>query len=143
MLSEELRKLRTRKKMTQKDVAERLGVDRTTYTSYETGKVEPSLPTMKKLAAIFEVPFSQMMALDNFPEFGRYSDALLASGEGLFEMNMEEEFALLMCYRALTAEGKRKAFDYIRSLPKRPELTRKNSYGRSEEAHPDDSEDKG
>ena len=46
-----LRQLRTSKNLTQKDVAEFLGVDRTTYVKYETGASEPNFETLQKLAA--------------------------------------------------------------------------------------------
>lgn len=50
-----LRQLRTSKNLTQKDVAEFLGVDRTTYVKYETGASEPNFETLQKLAAFFGV----------------------------------------------------------------------------------------
>lgn len=41
---------------TQKAVAKQLGISRTAYTYYETGKSLPSIITLKKLAEIFRLP---------------------------------------------------------------------------------------
>ena len=50
-----LRELRTKKGVYQKDVASYLGVERTTYVKYERGDSEPSFETLCKLADYFDV----------------------------------------------------------------------------------------
>lgn len=55
MISERLKQLRIIKKLRQTDVAELIGVGRTTYTNYETGVSEPDIDTINKLASIFNV----------------------------------------------------------------------------------------
>ena len=40
--------------LTQQDVADRLGVDKSTYCGYETGKREPDVDKIKRLAAILK-----------------------------------------------------------------------------------------
>lgn len=50
-----LRTARTSKGMTQEQVAEFLGVHRTTYNRYERGLRTPDLDTISKLASLFEV----------------------------------------------------------------------------------------
>ena len=47
-LMERLRVVRQKQHLTQKDIAAFLGVDRTTYVKYETGKSEPSFETLQK-----------------------------------------------------------------------------------------------
>lgn len=55
-LGELLRDLRENKlKCSQLDVAQRLNIDRSTYTNYELGKTEPSFETLFRLCQIFEV----------------------------------------------------------------------------------------
>jgi len=54
MIGQRLKKLREEKDLTQAQVAKILGVSRTTYTQYETGKSEPDLATVSKLAEIYE-----------------------------------------------------------------------------------------
>lgn len=48
-----LKELRIQHGLLQKDVAIKLGVDRTTYVKYENGKSEPNNETLQKLADIF------------------------------------------------------------------------------------------
>lgn len=52
---ERLKMLRKREKWTQQEVASKLGVDRSTYTKYETGQSEPNFETLQKIAALFGV----------------------------------------------------------------------------------------
>lgn len=53
-LGEVLRKYRTDRGYTQKKVADYLGIDRTTYTKYETVR-KPELEVIMKLAAFYDV----------------------------------------------------------------------------------------
>ena len=59
-----LRQLRTNKKLTQKDVAEFLGVDRTTYVKYETGASEPNFDTLQRLATFFGVSTDYLLGTE-------------------------------------------------------------------------------
>lgn len=43
------------------EIAERLGVERSTYTNYELGKTEPSLKQIKQLAEIFGVGYDVLV----------------------------------------------------------------------------------
>ena len=52
---EQLRILRKREKMTQAEVAAKLGVDRSTYAKYETGQSEPNFEIAQLLAEMFGV----------------------------------------------------------------------------------------
>ena len=50
-----LKELRTQRHMLQKDVAQKLGIDRTTYAKYESGASEPNHETLLKLSELFDV----------------------------------------------------------------------------------------
>ena len=54
-MHERLRLLRTAKQMTQAEVAERLYVTRQAISSYESGRTEPDMETLKCLAGIYGV----------------------------------------------------------------------------------------
>ena len=47
--------LREKYGYTQKKMSELLGIERSTYTYYETGKTEPSLRVLRKMAVVFHV----------------------------------------------------------------------------------------
>lgn len=49
------------RKLTQKDVALFLGVDRSTYNKYETGDSEPNFDTICRLADFFDVSVEYLM----------------------------------------------------------------------------------
>jgi transcriptional regulator with XRE-family HTH domain len=53
MIGKRLKLLREEMGLKQIDIAEMLGVSRTTYTQYETEKSEPDLATVAKLAEIY------------------------------------------------------------------------------------------
>ena len=50
-----LREVRKSKKITQQELADRLGIKRNTYSDWENGKTEPSFENLIKLADLFEV----------------------------------------------------------------------------------------
>lgn len=52
---ERLKELRNEKDVTQKTVANALGISKTCYAGYEQGYREPDLKTLLKLADYFEV----------------------------------------------------------------------------------------
>ena len=49
-----LKEIRENKKLKQKEIAEKLGIDRSTYSKYETGDSEPSFDILFKIADILE-----------------------------------------------------------------------------------------
>ena len=55
---ERLKKLRDSKNLTQKELADILNVDRTTYVKWETGSSNPSLDTVIKISKFFNVSTS-------------------------------------------------------------------------------------
>lgn len=54
ILCERLKEKRKKANMTQEQVSKILGVSRSTYGYYETGKNEPDLKTLTKIADLFE-----------------------------------------------------------------------------------------
>ena len=52
--NENLREARLRKRLTQQQVADRLGIAKSTYCQYETGASEPNVLRLKELAKILE-----------------------------------------------------------------------------------------
>lgn len=63
-----MRKLQILRKIcgkTQKEIADYLGVDRSTYAKYESGDSEPTLDTLKKLAKYFDVTTDYLLDREN------------------------------------------------------------------------------
>jgi transcriptional regulator with XRE-family HTH domain len=58
---ERLRWCRDKKGLTQKFVAEKIGVKNNTLSSYESGKRQPDYETLKKLADLYEVSIDYIL----------------------------------------------------------------------------------
>lgn len=63
-LNEVLRKIRKSRHMSQQKVADILGIDRSTYSYYETGKSELDIKTLLALCEIFDVTLDEMLNED-------------------------------------------------------------------------------
>jgi len=64
MLSDCLREYRKKMGYTQQEVASLLGIDRSTYTYYETGKTEIPVKKLEVLAKLYCVDISDFLELD-------------------------------------------------------------------------------
>lgn len=64
IFSERLKTLRKEKKLTQKEIAEQIGIKQNSYSDWETGKNEPSLEKLIVLADFFEVSLDWLVGRD-------------------------------------------------------------------------------
>ena len=62
--SENLRKARIEKKLTQQQVADLLGVAKSTYCQYETGASEPNILRLKNLAKILGINIDTLLGIE-------------------------------------------------------------------------------
>lgn len=65
--NDNLRAARERKGMTQKELAENIGVAKSTYSLYESGNREPNVQTIKKIADILNVSADELLGIDDSP----------------------------------------------------------------------------
>ena len=65
IISKRLKELRLEKGLTQKEVAEQLGISSTCYSGYEQGYREPDLKTLIKLCKFFEVSTDYLLGLED------------------------------------------------------------------------------
>jgi len=65
-----LKLLRTRKKMSQEDLAMEIGIKRSSLSGYENGAAEPDFETLIRISAFFHIPLDKLLknALENMPE---------------------------------------------------------------------------
>jgi len=61
MINYNLKRLRTYCKLTQKQIADLLNIDRSTYTYYETGKTVPDVETLKKLSRLYYITLDNLV----------------------------------------------------------------------------------
>lgn len=65
MLSNNLKELRHKEKMTQKEVSEILGITVRAYQNYESGRRTPSLKMALKLSNMFKCSVDDIFLLNN------------------------------------------------------------------------------
>ena len=114
IVAQRLKTARQACKLTQNQVAEILGIDRSAYTYYETGKTSPSLTNLVRLASIFKVEVSWLLG-EVAPASHLISsgDDALSLMKAVSESRMlelsKEERQLVAFYRMMRGEGKGEA----------------------------------
>ena len=117
-LTESLKKIRKQYKMTQEDVSKYLGISRSGYTYYETGKTVPSIEMLKKLAVMYDTTIDNVVGMPQkkistgraVAEANLISDGL----DPLMYMKKDEK-TLIMAFRLLSEEEKKKITDDVLS----------------------------
>lgn len=123
MLGDRLRAIRKEYGLTQQNIADVLGVDRTTYTVYEGGSITPSPATLVKLSQIYNVTVGYLIGVEeNHPELRKIPDEkqekkLLSSDP--ISLLKKEEKELLLYFRVLSDAEKHKIIDEMKALAQR------------------------
>ena len=123
MLGDRLRAIRKEHGLTQQNIADVLGVDRTTYTVYEGGSITPSPATLVKLSQIYNVTVGYLIGVEeNHPELRRIPEEkqrekLLSSDP--ISLLKKEEKELLLYFRVLSDAEKHKIIDEMKDLAQR------------------------
>lgn len=66
--NENLKIARERKGLSQKDIADGIGVAKSTYSLYESGNREPNVQTIKKIADLLNVSADELLGIDDEPQ---------------------------------------------------------------------------
>lgn len=129
MLATHLRLLREKNGLTQKQVADMLNIDRSTYAYYESGKTRPDILTIAKLARLYRIstdflldvklPSLQMELRDERVE---YQGASSTCVKYLSDLSKDEQ-DLILFYRQL--EDKKSAFRQLQTLYDEEQTLRK------------------
>jgi transcriptional regulator with XRE-family HTH domain len=123
VLSTTLKHLRKNSGYTQRQIADALHIDRSTYSCYETGKTIPDIETILKLSKIFNIPYIEILELENNPFYYRVNDVAgevpgnLANNKiknlnYIYELTKPEK-RIISFYRILPEEQKQIVADYI------------------------------
>ncbi len=117
MIAEKLIEIREKYGLSQDDFAELMGMNRTTYLSYESGKTLPDSDFLVCISRLFSISF------DDLALSGRNKRILsLNSRPVIYNAGMrknknitdEEEF-IITCYRQLDDTGKEKFLDDLQN----------------------------
>ncbi len=96
-LEKMLRNVRIACGLSQREVADMLHINRSTYTYYETGKTSPDLETVRRLAILLPIPPEAFLYPEKYADIGveqiRVKDRKIPrqSPEHLGELTQEEK----------------------------------------------------
>lgn len=99
-----IRELRTSRKLSQQELADQLGISKSSVNMYERGEREPGLDTLEAIADFFNVDMDYLTGKTDNPQkyviTGEESDILT-----------DNEHKLIDIYRNLNQEGQEKLLD--------------------------------
>jgi len=108
--------LRDERKLTQEELAQKLGINRAALSHYENNRREPDYETLQRIATYFRVSIDFLMGgvLDNSkitdPDVKQFVDGLELSDQTLLD-----KYALTIDGRKLTAEEAKRFIAFIRA----------------------------
>ncbi len=113
-----LRELRAAAKMTQREVAEHLGIQRSIYAYYETGAVEPSLTLLRRMADEYRVSVGYLLGIEDHVRglTMRQGTGEPLDGARLMGECEREERAFLSLLRRMDKAAQNKLFVYGQHL---------------------------
>ena len=106
MVSATLKTLRKANGFTQKQIADKLNIDRSTYSYYELGKINPSISSMVILAELYGISLDEMVHYDEAVSSGFLRAASPAAGDEGSPVLSEDEKKLIASYRRLSNAAK-------------------------------------
>lgn len=119
VFSQRLSLLRRASGMTQKQVAQSLSIDRSTYAYYENDKTKPDYGTLARIARIFQVSTDYLLGLTNTnaPSHSIMREPSLMYGGALngataLSSLSEDEKSFLIMFRQMTADQRRQLLEY-------------------------------
>lgn len=78
MFAENLKRLRLKKGLTQKELADKLSLSPSAIGMYEQGRREPDLTTLKKICELFEISCDQLLGTPFSYDISEISDFMLS-----------------------------------------------------------------
>lgn len=111
IIGKRIKELRNIRNLNQHQVAQELQVSRQMYSSYESGKREPDLQTVVKIANYFGISLDELLNLDDYTEEekktvgGRIKQARIA--KGLKQSELAEMLELAASTVALYEQNRR------------------------------------
>lgn len=116
MLSEQLKIIRKANKFTQQGLADAIGIERSTYASYETGRNKPDIILLSKIAKVFNVSSDFILEIDTTVPLNVEDISVKykkKSGNKLVSTLSKEEKSVLAKYRLLSDNKKTELVDFL------------------------------
>lgn len=122
IIADIIKKLRLNKGYTQKEVADLLGISRSTYCCYEIGRISPDLNTIRKLSEIFNVHYTELLEPEGNNYFNggdRLSDYNDCDNKYSYNQNFQfgnlsdEEKYFVVAFRLLPEDSRKEVMTII------------------------------
>ena len=116
MLSEQLKIIRKANKFTQQGLADAIGIERSTYASYETGRNKPDVVLLSRIAKVFDVSSDFILEIDTTVPLNVEDISVQykkKSGNKLVSTLSKEEKNVLAKYRLLSDNKKAELVDFL------------------------------
>lgn len=114
-LSEKLKYYRKAAKLTQQQVADALGIQRSAYAYYEIDKTAPKLPTLSNIAKLYNISIDELVNEEEFSVLmanRQEYDKEVTAGENLFNDSFNDlsplEKSIVLKLRVMSAEDRKK-----------------------------------
>ena len=101
-LAEHLLELRTKKKKTQKELAEFLGIKQAAYSKYEVGETEPKIPTLIKLAKYYETDLNSLVGFSPISPYEKAKNHVIYNDPNAV---IRKDGDKVVCYISRNSEG--------------------------------------
>lgn len=114
--------------MTQETVANLLGIAKSTYSGYETGKSEPPMNAIANLMRFFSVSADWLWQDELEKQFeNEYPKRHLPAELTDWNAKSQDEIELLKSYRSLNTNGKNAILVTVRAFAENPDMQKEKS----------------
>ena len=119
-----LKTLREESGLSQKEVADVLNIERSTYTNYELGKILPPLNMIYRLARAFGVDYTVILEGESRPERSDVRSVSPAAADSQQLELSREERMLVLRYRMMSQQDRQAVADLAEQAPSLPRQKR-------------------
>lgn len=120
-ISQRLRDIRVEHNLKQEDIAKVLGLDRSAYSGYETGRSKISVKNLCKLSDIYNVTLGQLVGRSEESEIVKVRVSNVSNAVDPIAMLERDEQLLLMYFRLADEEKKNAMFEFLASEAEKDE----------------------
>ena len=120
-MGKKLKRLRENFNLTQQQVAEALGIDRSTYAYYELGRTTPDLDKIDKLQRLYQVQYQDLIEYDEEENRMQLRDS--GSDSSPLKKNLylktnpkNDEQRLILNFRLLSKSNQENAIQHLLTL---------------------------
>jgi transcriptional regulator with XRE-family HTH domain len=107
-VGEQIKRIRTSKGLSQKEVIMEAGLDKAQYSRIENGKTDPSVSTVAKIAKALGISLADLFALDDLNEVQSHDKTLMEKVSLMEELDEKEKDTIYNMLDAFLSKKKLK-----------------------------------